>query len=300
MVWAMDWDDLRVFLAVTEAGSLSGAARTLAVNHSTVFRRINGLEAGLGVRLFERHRDGYVPTVAGEEMRTSVRRIRDEVDAMDRRVTGRDLQLRGTVVVTTTDTLAYRFLGPHLTAFHAAYPEITVDVNLDTQYLNLSKRQADVAIRPTLAPPEQLVGRRICDVAFSIYGGPAYLAVHDAARPLADHTWLGFDDSLAHVEAAKWLRREVPDGRVALRSNNLLGVLGAAVGGLGLAVLPCFLGDPEPKLTRVAGLPSEVRSELWLLTHADLRRTARIRAFLDFMAESIGRDRGRLEGSPSA
>lgn len=292
----MNWDDFRLFLAVADAGSLSGAAGALGVNHSTVFRRINALEDALGVRLFERHRDGYVLTAAGDEMHAGAERLRREVDDMDRRVTGRDLQLSGTVAVTTTDTLAYRYLGPHFTRFHAAYPDIGIDVVLDTQYLNLSKRQADVAIRPTLAPPEQLVGRRIADIAFSIYAAPDYLALHGAVDDLGRHVWLGFDDSLIHVEAAKWMRAEIGDAQVVLRANNLFALHGAAVGGLGLAVLPCFLGDVEAGLKRIPGLPDDVRSELWLLTHADLRRTARIRAFLDFMAASIGDDKDVLEG----
>ena len=296
----MDWDDIRFFLSVATAGSLSGAARQLGVNHSTVFRRINNLEQRLGVRLFERHRDGYVPTTAGEEMRLSAERISTEIDALDRRVTGRDLQLHGTVSVTTTDTLAYRFLGPHFAAFRAAYPDVAVDVALDTQFLSLSKRQADVAIRPTLSPPEPLVGRRIANIAFAIYGAPAYLALHAVTADLASHTWVGFDESLGHIEAAKWMKASIPDDRLALRSNNIFGLFGAALGGMGLSVLPCFLGDVEPGLQRLPGLPQEVRSELWLLTHADLRRTARIRAFLDFMADSLKTDRDVLEGRASS
>ena len=292
----MDWDDLRVFLAVSDAGSLSGAARALGVNHSTVFRRINQLEAAVGVRLFERHRDGYVPTTAGEEMRQSARRIRHEVDVMDRRLTGRDLQLRGRIAVATTDTLAAWSLGPHLSAFHAAYPEITVDLLLDTQHVNLSRRQADVAIRPTVAPPEQLVARRICKIGFQIYGAPSYLALHAGAGSLGDHTWLGFDDSLAHIEAAKWMRTALPDCAPVLCSNNMLGLMGAAKAGLGLAVLACFMGDTSPDLERVPGLPPSVHSELWLLTHEDLRRTARIRAFLDFMGDALSAEREQLEG----
>jgi len=292
----MDWDDIRFFLAVATAGSLSGAARDLAVNHSTVFRRINNLEGRLGVRLFERHRDGYVPTMAGEEMRLSAERMRAEVETLDRRVTGRDLQLSGSITVTTTDTLAHRYLGPHFAAFHAAYPDVKVDVALDTQFLSLSKRQADVAIRPTLSPPEGLVGRRIADIAFAIYAAPAYLALHSETADLTSHTWLGFDESLGHVEAAKWINATIPDDRLALRSNNLFGLFGAALGGMGLTILPCFLGDVEPGLERFGGLPDDVRSELWLLTHADLRRTARIRAFLDFMAQSMIDSRKILEG----
>jgi DNA-binding transcriptional LysR family regulator len=292
----MDWDDLRYFDAVAQAGSLAGAARALNVNHSTVFRRLNRLEQNYGVRLFERHREGYSLSVAGEEMQQSVFRIGEEVAQLDRRLTGRDLSLSGTLTVTTTDTLMHRFLGPHLAAFRKRYQDVSLDVVLDTQYLNLSKRQADVAVRPTMNPPETLVGRRIADIGFAVYGSKDYLQHVGARRSLADYDWLGFEESLTHLAAAKWMRARLPNAKIGFRANNLMALTAAAAAGMGVAILPCFLGDQELALERLEMLPAKSGSALWLLTHADLRNTARVRAFMDCMAERISGDRAVLEG----
>jgi DNA-binding transcriptional LysR family regulator len=292
----MDWDDLRHFLAIARSGSLSGAARALGVNHSTVFRRLQGFEARLGVRLFDRLATGYALTVAGDDMLAAAEKVDQEINALDRRLSGRDLRLSGPIVVTTTDSLAYRFLGPHLAAFHGRFPGIDLELVLATEYFNLSKRQADVAIRPTLSPPDTLVGRRLCAVAFAPYASSGYLAAKGPVVDLADHRWLGFDDSLSHLAAAKWMRDKLPGTCLALRANNLIGLLSGAVAGMGVAPLPCFMGDAEPGLKRLFPPDPEIASELWLLTHEDLRHTARIRAFMDFMAASITGDRDLLEG----
>ena len=292
----MDWEELRYLSEVAGSGSLAGAARTLGVNHSTVFRRINRLEDDLGVRLFERHREGYVLTVAGEDMRASVARIADEIEDMDRRLAGRDLRLTGTLTVTTTDTLMSRFLGPHFAAFGERYPDVTVEVVLASEYLNLSKRQADVAIRPTLTPPDVLVGRRLAAVTFAVYGAGAYLDRAGRERPFDAHEWLGFDAGLAHLAAARWMRVELPNVTSRFLANNLMALLGAARAGMGLATLPCFLADGEAELERLEVLPDDAGSALWMLTHADLRNTARVRAFMECVGASIQAERDVLEG----
>lgn len=293
----MDWDDLRIFLAVAREGSLSGAARTLGVNHSTVFRRIKGFEDRIGVRLFDRMPSGYALTVAGCEMQVTAERVEREVEDLDRQIAGQDLRLSGDIVVTTTDTMAYQFLGPHLKAFCDAFPGINVDLVLDSQFYNLSKRQADIAIRPTLSPPETLVGRRLCAVAFACYAAPSYLSTVGSDIDLEAHRWLALDESLAHLAAVKWQRGIEGADAVQVRSNNLLGLLGAATAGLGVATLPCFMGDPESGLERITAPDPALASALWLLTHQDLRTTARVRAFLDFMAQSLTSDIDLLEGT---
>ncbi len=293
----MDWEDLRYFAHVARTGSLAAAARALGVNHSTVFRRINRLESDLGVRLFERLREGYVLSVAGEDMRVSVDRIADQIDELDRRLAGRDHRLTGTLSVTTTDTLMHRFLGPHFAGFRERYPDVTVEVVLASEFLNLSKRQADIAIRPSLAPPDELFGRRLAAIAFAVYGAAAYLERAGREQPLSGHEWLGFDAGLAHLAAAGWLRKAVPDADYRFRANNLMALLGAAKAGMGLAVLPCFLGDDEDGLERLQTLPEDAGSALWMLTHADLRNTARVRAFMECLGASIRAERRVLEGS---
>lgn len=292
----MNWDDLRYFLAIAETGSLSGAAARLAVNHSTVYRRIGQFEADMDVRLFERHADGYQLTAAGAEMLESAKRVDAEIDALDRRVGGRDLSLSGAVVVTTTDSLAATFLGPHLAGFQRTYPGISLEIVLDTQFLSLSKRQADVAIRPTRSPPDELFGRRIADIAFAVYGSRKPDGRLDYRDDFETAPWLVYDDSLAHLPAAKWLRQTVAEESIALRANNMLALFGAAKASMGITALPCFIGDAEPTLARWTPALPDLASELWLLTHKDLRRTACVGAFLDYMAESLQRDRDLLEG----
>lgn len=291
---SLAWDDLRIFLAIARSGSLAGAARSLGVNHSTVFRRLNAFEDGLGVRLFERMTSGYVLTVAGEEMYTSAERIEQEIERLDRRVTGRDLSLSGTIVMTTTDTTAQYLVMPHLAKFRAAYPGIDVTVILDNQYVNLSKRQADVALRPTRNPPDTLVGRRIAEIAFAPFATEAYLQKHPDG--LDNIEWVVPDETLAHLAASKWLKATYPNAKTSLSANSLLGVLLAAKEGMGAAMLPCFMGDQDPAFVRIADPIPGAGSTLWLLTHEDLRHTARVRAFMDFMADALIGDVDLLEG----
>lgn len=291
---SLPWDDLRLFLAVAREGTLAGAARTLGVNHSTVFRRLNGFEDSLGVRLFERLASGYALTVAGEEMRASAERVEREIDRLDRRITGQDLRLQGALVVTTTDTTAGGFLMTHIAAFKRAYPGIDLDLVLDNQNVNLSKRQADVAIRPTRNPPETLVGRRVAEIAFALYASGTYLDGRDADPATLD--WLSVDESLAHLAADKWFRGTYPDARVSMRTNSLLGVMLGVRADMGVGVLPCFMGDPAPDVVRLGAPIAEAASALWLLTHEDLRHTARVRAFMDFLADALAGDVALLEG----
>ena len=292
---SLAWDDLRVVLAVARAGSLAGAARALGVNHSTVFRRLNTFEEQVGVRLFERLANGYALTIAGEEMRASAERVEQEIDRLDRRITGQDLRLQGTLAITTTDTLASCVLAPHLVAFKRAHPAIELNLLLENQYVNLSKRQADIAIRPPLSPPDTLVGRRIAAIAFAPFVS-AHLLTDKPNPHLGDLDWIAVDESLAHLAADKWFRATLPGANVVMRSNSLTGLMAAAVSGMGVAMLPCFIGDPSPVLTRLADPVDAAASALWLLTHEDLRHTARVRAFMDFMADALKDDVALLEG----
>lgn len=291
----MEWNDLKFVLAICREGTLSGAARRLGVNHSTVFRRIGAIEEKLGVRLFERLPNGYTMTVAGEAFLATADRIEEEVISLERQLTGEDLRLSGVLRITTTDTLAHKLLPPAFSAFCRAYPGIELEVAVANTFLNLTKREADVAIRPTSKPPLHLVGRRVCSVATAIYGSVDYLKLH-GDRDLASHTWLAPEESLAYLPAAKWLARHYPNASVALRSNSLVGLYEAARAGIGVVALPCFMADPDPTLQRTTQPKTEFATELWLLTHADLRGTARVHAFLEFMAQELAHHQCLLEG----
>ncbi|TFH88562.1 LysR family transcriptional regulator [Billgrantia azerbaijanica] len=284
----LHWEDLRVVLAIAEAGSLSGAGRRLGASHATLFRRLNAIERRLGVRLFERSRRGYAPTAAGEELAATGERIEAEVLGAERRVVGRDLRLSGTVRVTTTDTLLMGLLSPILADFRRAHPQIVLEVAVSNQLFNLSRRDADVAIRPTASPPEYLVGRQVGIIAQAVYARR-----HD---PPGAETWVGPDRHLGYAPLEAWMARTGVAAQCCYRVDTLLGMLAAVRDGMGRGVLPCYLADAEPTLARQGEPIAELATDLWLLTHPDLRRVARIRAFLAFVAEALGERRAQLGG----
>jgi len=280
------WDDMRLVLAIGRAGTLAGAARALGLNHSTVFRRLGTLEGRIGVRLFERFRDGYTPTAPGEEVIALAGRIDADVTAIERRLAGQDLRPSGLVRVTTTDTMV-ELLMPILASFRSAHPEIVLELAASNAILNLSRRDAEVAIRPSVEPPDILVGRRVTTIAFAIFASVDYLKRKPARLRLEEHDWAAPDDSLAHLRAAQWIDATIPPTRIVLRTGSLVALLGAVRAGMGVAPLPCYLGDSDPHLRRLGGLRDDLAVGLWLLTHPDLRRVARIRAFMDFMAPAL-------------
>jgi DNA-binding transcriptional LysR family regulator len=283
---SLAWDDMRLVLAIGRAGTLVGAARALALNHSTVFRRLGALETQIGVRLFERFRDGYTPTTAGEEMIALAERMDVDMTAIARRLAGQDLRPTGLVRVTTTDTMVH-MLMPMLASFRSAHPEITLELAASNAIFNLSRRDADVAIRPAVDPPDLLVGRRVATIASALYAASDYLKRRPKRLPLPQHDWAAPDETLAHLKAAQWIAATVPPERIVFRTGSLFTLCGAVRAGLGVAPLPCYLGDSDPALRRLGDTVPEFETELWLLTHPDLRRVARIRAFMDFMAPAL-------------
>ncbi|MDK3072916.1 LysR family transcriptional regulator [Sedimentitalea sp. JM2-8] len=288
-----NWDDYRLFLAIAQAGSLSGAARLLGVTHSTVFRRLGSFENRIGVRLFERLPSGYALTAAGEAMQPAAARIDDEIAAIRRQVTGQDQRPSGQVRITTTDMLAIGLLPPHLAAFRREWPGIDLELLVSDMRLDLTRREADVALRLGNPVQETLVGRRVGRLAFGVYASAARQRA-GIAGDLARNDWIGFGSGHAPLRQA--LKDWLPGLRPQFRTNSISAAVAAARAGTGLAPLPCAIADPDPELVRVAPFPDDFRLDLWLLTHEDLRQTARIRAFVDFIAEALAAQADLLEG----
>jgi DNA-binding transcriptional LysR family regulator len=289
-----DWDDLRFFLAVARAGSLSGAARALDVNHATVSRRVRTLERRAGVRLFERSPDGWTPTEAGVEMRDAALRVEAEIQTIDRQVTGRDGQLTGPLRVAMSD-VASLTLMPTFRAFAERHPAIELELVVSNGLSDLARREADVALRTSFAPPaDSLVGRRLARVASAVYASTELQDRHGA--DLAAYPWIGFAASMAESQPAAWLAEHVPGARVAMRLETLLVAYHAVCAGLGAAILPCVIGDDDASLRRVVPEVVVPGGEFWVLTHQDLRATARVRAFLDHMRDAIVARRELIEG----
>jgi DNA-binding transcriptional LysR family regulator len=292
------WDDFRLVRAVAEAKGLAGAADALKVNHSTVFRRLGQLEERLGVKLFERHRTGYALTAAGEEMAAMAARMDEDVASFARKLAGRAISPAGELRVTTNDTLLVHLLTPIFALFCASCPEVRLDVVLSNQALNLSKRDADVAIRATDHPPETLVGRRAATIAWALYGRAADFPLPGGPdlAGLYDRPWVALGDNFGGAKAARFVRERVAAERIVYKVNTVLGLTEAVEAGVGVGPLPCFIADARPALKRLSPPNPDFATGLWLLTHPDLRHSARVRVFLDFVAAEVAKRRRAIEG----
>jgi len=294
-----DWNDFRLVLALTRLSSLQKAAAVLKVNQSTAYRRLNALEERLGLRLFDRSPNGYLATEAGQRMALAAERIEAEALAVDREITGHDARLSGMLRVTSSETLAYGLLTGILAEFRARHPGIVIEMTIDNRELDLSRREADIALRATRPSQDDLFGRKLAEVAWAIYGSRRYFVDRgEFSEPgdLARHDIIGWTPD-ARLKAAEWLAATVAPAAIVYVSNSLINQLTAAKAGIGLAVLPCYIGDREPELRRASPKLLPLRPELWLITHRDLRHAARIRAFFDVVAPGIQRFKTLLEGA---
>jgi DNA-binding transcriptional LysR family regulator len=292
----MEWDDLQYILAVADAGSLAGAAQLLRVNRTTVLRRIKAFERNHAVRLFERLPSGYVLTSGGRELLAAARGLEHTILTLERKIAGEDQRAEGIVHLTTTDTLLASILPAHLTAFRREHPGIILNVAVSNTLLNLAKRDADIAIRPVMEPPETLTGRRVCSVGFAVYASVEYAKTLDPKASLGKHPWLAPSTALAHTSVARWMSDVVPEANRVSLFDSLLTMKEMCAAGAGLAALPCYLGDIDPRLKRVRSPIKEMTTALWVLTHPDLVRATRFRLLMKFMATALAKERALIEG----
>jgi DNA-binding transcriptional LysR family regulator len=291
----LSWDEFRLVKSVAEARSLVGAAESLGVNHSTVFRRLAALEQAVGARLFERSRAGYEPTAAGEEMIALASTMAESVLEFERRVAGRDIKPTGELSVTTPEAIGQHFMPAIIAQFQSQNPGIVVELILSNQSLNLSRRDADIAIRLTNDPPETLVGRRICTGRWTVYCRRDLIAELEP-EAIDSVSFIGFTDSSGPPLGRRWIEANIHPRRLVAHANSTHCMLQMALQGLGATLLPCFLGDGRPDLTRIGPLLPELDLGLWMLTHSDLRRSARVRAFMDFVGAELTKHRRAIEG----
>jgi len=290
------WDDVRFFLAVARAGSLSGAARTLGVGHVTVGRRVAQLEERLGVTLLNRTPDGFVPTSAGEAVLRQCAAMESAAMDLERIVAGRDALLTGSVRITTTEALAYQLVAPAIAALRETHPELRVDLIAGVRSLDIARREADLAIRFSRPSASDLVCRKLGEVAFSLYASKHYLAstgVPKQGQGLADFDLITF--TAPPTAMRPFMGESLEGARIALRCDNPLIQLQAAASKAGIAEAACFLGDSAPDLVRVWPDRAPARRVLWLIVHQDMRRAARIRAVSSAIAEAFRRQRRILE-----
>lgn len=286
----MNWDDYRIFLAVAREQSIRKASLKLGVSHSTVLRRITLFEEAMGVRLFERMPNGYFTTEAGDELLPSALAIENRTLTDLRKIAGRDTELSGTIRLTMPGFLASHLIMADLANFRKLYPGIDLEINTAYSHVDLNKREADVALRISNDVPEYLFGRKIIESTRAAYISENYLAsCLKGASTKRDRfsraNWIAWSDSKSFMH---WIEKNnLPKAPIGLVVNDPQATLDAVKAGMGMAILPCFVGDKEKTLYRVPpGTVQNYRS-LWVLTHEDLRNTARIRIFLSFIADAI-------------
>jgi DNA-binding transcriptional LysR family regulator len=292
----VNWDDLRFLLALRRSGSLVRAASQLGVSHTTAGRRVAALEAALGTRLVNHTRAGIHLTPAALDVAERVQAMENIALGIERSITGDDTRLAGRVRVTATEALGSFFLTPHLVDFRRHYPEIEVELISEARILSLARREAEIAVRLLRPMEPSSVGRRVGVVAFAPYAAIGYARRRRSAR--SSFELVGYDATLAGPET-EWLTAKYPGAVFAFRSNSTRALVSAAVAGVGIAMLPCFLGDAEPSLTRLAAADKVPPYDVWLVVHRDVRRTARVAKLVEHLADVFRKHGRQLRGGPA-
>jgi DNA-binding transcriptional LysR family regulator len=286
-----DWNDLRYFLAVARHGSTTAAAKALHLSQSTVHRRLAELEKGVGRHIVVRHATGYRLTEFGSELLPLIKQVEEAVASLERHLVAANDTPTGSVRVTCSESIGYRLTqSPLLDDFHRRYPGLRIELIMGDHFLDIAKGEADVAIRAGVPNEESLVGRKIADVPWALYCSRNYLERHGRVERTEDidrHAIVEFDGDIRDHHAAQWLRSVAPHATVVARSNTVPGLMMTVKSGAGLAPLPTPLADRDGELVRILGPVPGLYSQIYLLTHPDLRHTPRIRAFFDFIIAEL-------------
>lgn len=287
------WDDLRIFLSLARGGTLTTAAKALGVSHPTVARRVQALEKQIGARLFERLPDRFVPTAAGEELLADTEAMEKAALSINRRSAGLSDTVSGVVRLSAGEAMA-AWLARHLAELRKGLAQIEFELTASHTLANLSRREADLLIREQVPDLHGIVTRKLGRVAYAIYG---HRSLSRTRTELKAMPWIGFDDDHLYMPGQRWLLELLGGAKPAVRGNNWLVLHEGCRAGAGLAVLPCYLGDPDPQLQRIGEVLPEVFADQWLLVHRDLRALPRVRAVMDAVIVLFQRERALLEGA---
>lgn len=279
----MNWEDLRHFLALAKTGSFSEAGRQLNVDHTTVARRVAELEAALGLRLIDRLPRAVMLTVDGSRIAELGRRIEEDAFALVRAAGGADPEISGQVRVSAPPVFASVVLAPRLTLLRQRHPGIVVDLVGDQRMANLDHREAEIALRLSRPVGNALIARKVGEMRFALYAAVGYAE----GRAEADWEFVAHDDRPDELPQQRWLNSVIGGRPVVFRANDALSLATAARTGLGVALLPLFLGDGDPRLAKLPSPEPPPCRDIWMAVHDDLRRAPRIRMVMDFLAEIV-------------
>ncbi len=290
----LDWDNVRYFLEVVRAGSVTKAAQRMGVNQTTVSRRISALENDLGNRLFERSGKQWLITAIGEHLVDSAEKMAEDANALERQVMADSRDLSGLLRVTVADVCTQDLVLPVIQSFTQLYPDIDLEIIATREELNLAAREADIALRATDNPPPNVIGKRIGQLAYAIYGTRGIL---ESVQSDPDSgvvpciTWIGDGKT-----RAPWIEKSFPNTHRIYRTSELGLMMGMVSKGLGMAQMPCVFCDSNPLLHRIPARYVEPGWGLWVLSHVDLRTTARVRIFRDFLIGELEKKKELIEG----
>jgi DNA-binding transcriptional LysR family regulator len=295
----VNWDNLRFFLAVARSQTASSAAKALGVDHTTVARRVRELEAVLQTVLFEKSRaDGFTLTTEGERLLIYADSIESQVQLASEQFAGGATSLSGNVRIGTTEGFGSFFLAPQLAHFAAAHPSISIELLPVPHFLSLSKREADIAI--VLERPErgQYVHIKLCDYRLKLYGTEEYIRRRRVSRKaaLSEHAFLSYVSDLAFSPELLYLDRTIPGASANLSTTSIVAQYQAALQGTALAILPCFMAEPDPRLKAVFPNDIAITRSFWLCCREDLRNIRRISALWDFLLDSASENNAFLSG----
>lgn len=283
---ALDWNALKIFIAIAHSKTLMGAADALGMSHSTIYRRLNDFEEQVG-RLFERLNGTYELTELGEDMLVHAQRITHSFDDIERHIAGKDTKPKGVVRITAPRSFAYNLLPVHLAELNKLYPDIQLELLVTNLEMNMTNRHADIALRVTSAPPDHLVGREVCRIKWAVYGHPDYLAKQGRPENLTalnQHCLIGGAGPLRSHATLSWLDKKL-SSNISLRSDDLVAMSHLANSGQALALLPDDLALPG--LERLFTFEPAKENQLWILTHPDLRKVERIKIVMQFLASAL-------------
>ena len=287
------WDDLKIFFQVCERGSVRQAAIALDLNASTVSRRVAALEVALATQLFERHPSGLRLTTVGEEVHDLCGRLEQGVTQVTRRVAGHDQRLEGTLRVTSAEVIG-QLTCVCLSEFQKNHPAVTIDLRLSDHMANLQRHEVDVALRVADNPPEDLIGKKIGHAGVGLFASHAYVNQNGSDPRDRGQFFIEWPSALSHKPAFAWLDKRVPERRASARIGSASAALEAVRAGLGISLLGVAQAMNEPNLLLIERLPTSCATPVWLLTHSDLRRTARVRAVMDHLTQAFAAHREML------
>ncbi|MFH0130065.1 LysR family transcriptional regulator [Variovorax sp. VaC1] len=290
----LNWNDLRYVLAAVRNGSAAAAARAMQVSHATVLRRLQEVEASFGLKIFGRTPGGHALTKEGQVVFELAESVEAQVGRTQRLVDAQGSEMEGEIRFTTTDSLFAAAVMPLLASFHGQFPTIKVRTSIGNALLDIENHAADVALRPSIAPPDSLVGLRLCRVDFAVYASRTYLSRNTARSP-RDMAWLMPDESLSRTPIFRWLKESLAPSHVQHAFDSFVALRRAAEADLGATALPRFLGRASATLVALGNIPRSASADLWLLTHPTLRHSRRVQVFMDHIAQGIRAQRAAFE-----